>query len=155
MGRVTRTNFGLSKIVTLTDAQIKAWGDDSNVNIVPAITGRIIQPYLVAFILSGYVADYTNIDGGANVSFNTPTTAYAAVTLGPAAILAQGQSNVIWCDIGREFDFLPYDLNDLVSQPLNVYFDNNAAGPLTGGDAGTILRIQTFYNSIPGEGAIT
>lgn len=154
MGRVTRTNFGLSKIIELTDAEIKAWAD-SFVEAVPKIQGRVLQPYMVCFILSPWVADYTAIDGAANISINTPTTEFAPITLGAGAILAQGKSTVLWCDVGRELDFLPYDLNALVSQPLNLYFDNNGTTPLTGGDASTRLIIQTFYNSIPGKGAIT
>lgn len=154
MGKVTKTNFGVCEIITLTNAQIKAWAD-SFVTVAPLVQGRILQPYMVSFMLSPWVADYANIDGAANIYIDTPTAAFAPITLVPGAILAQGFSVCLWCDVGRELDFLPYDLNDLVSQPLRLVFDNNAAGALTGGDASTRLIIQTFYEVIPGEGAIT
>lgn len=150
MGRITRTQFGCAEVTVLTNAQILLL-PTTQPTIVPAISGKIIQPYLVAFVLSPWVADYV-LDGAANLSVNTPTPTYAAVVNNPKVVLVAGQAAVEWCDVGREFDFLyftravGYNFADLVGQPLQLITTNGAAGNFTGGGAGAVLTIHTFFN---------
>lgn len=147
MGRVTRTQFGCCEVTVLTDAQILAL-PNSTPTVVQAIPGRVIQPYLIAYVLSPWIADYT-VDVTANLSVNTPTLAFAAVTNLVSVLLAAGQAAVEWCDIGREFDFIGYNYADLVGQPLQLITTNNGGNPdFTGGGAGSILTVHTFFNVI-------
>jgi hypothetical protein len=144
MGNITRTNFGISKITRFTNAQILAL-PTTTPTLVAAITGRIIMPWMVSYTLHPWVADYTNIDGGSKIGVNI-----GAVFTNPAfvasALLAQGKATVIWTEVGREFDYLPYDYNALLSLPLKLTVTNAAAGNFTGGNATQVLTVQVFYN---------
>jgi hypothetical protein len=143
MGRITRTNFGITKIVQFTNAQIKAL-PGTTPTLVAAIAGKVILPHIISYILSPWVADYTNIDGAANVGVNI-NGAYTPPTLTGAGLLAQGHANIIWQNTGRDYDYSPVNLATVISQPLVLVVTNAAAGPFTGGDPSTILTIRIFY----------
>jgi hypothetical protein len=144
MGRITRTNFGVSKIIQFTDLQIRTVLADAVVTLVAAIPGAVILLHIVSYILSPWVANYTNLDvvGNVNVNINglfTPPT----FTL--AGLLAQGHANLIWQNLGRDYDYTPVACLSAVNQPLTLNLDNNGSGPFTGGDPATVLTVQVFY----------
>lgn len=143
MGEVTRTNFGIGSVTQLTNAQILAL-PTTPITLVEAIPGAIIVPHMIGFLLSPWVADYTNIDGAANLDINI-NSVFTPATFVPGAILAQGAATVIWCNYGREYDFLPNPIADLMNFPLVLSADNAAAGNFTGGNATQILTVQAFY----------
>lgn len=150
MGRITRTNFGITKVTTLTNAQIKALPTVAQ-TIIPAVTGKIVVPCYIGFCLSPWVADYTNIDG---VTHNVDVNAngvFTPPTFTIAGLFAQGHATVIWCDYGREYDFTPENIASLKSQPWTLALSNGASGNLTGGDASTRLSITATYIVIPGD----
>src|SRR5215813_4284549 len=62
MGQITRTNFGMTKITNLTNAQVLGLVSGPPVTILPGVAGRIWYPTFVVIALTPYVADYTNID---------------------------------------------------------------------------------------------
>lgn len=143
MGQVTRTNFGCSKITQFSNAAIKALAD-ATVNLVEAIPGAVLWPHVVTFILSPWVADYTNLDGAGNVNVNVGT-AYTPPTFTLAGLLAQGHANYVACEYGREYDFTPKNLADAMNKPITLNLDNNGSGLFTGGNATTVLTVQVFY----------
>ena len=146
MGKITRTNFGCSKILLFNNAAIKALAD-TPVTLLAAITGKVILPHIVCYTLTPWVADYTNIDVTANVEVNI-NSVFTPPTLTGAGLLAQGHANIIWQNLGRDYDGTPYNYNNLVSQPLTLEITNGGAGAFTGGDATTILTVQVFYEVI-------
>lgn len=143
MGQVTRTNFGCAKITVLTNAQIKAL-PITPVTLVAAIPGKIILPHLVSFLLTPWVADYTNIDVTANISVNI-NSVFTPPTFTGSGMLAQGHAVACWQELGRDYDGTPYDYGDLIGQALVTDVTNGAAGAFTGGDDTTELTIQVFY----------
>jgi hypothetical protein len=143
MGQVTRTNFGITKVIQFTNAQIKAL-PGTTPTLVAAITGKVILPHIISYILSPWVADYTNIDVAANVGVNI-NSAYTPPTLTGAGMFAQGHANILWTNVGRDYDYTPVNLATVLSQPLVLVVTNGAAGDFTGGDATTILTIRVFY----------
>lgn len=149
MGKVTRTKFGIAKVINLTNAQIKTLPTVAQ-TIIPAIAGKIIVPTWVSFILNPWVADYTNIDGTThNINVNC-NSVFTPPTFTISGLLAQGHATVVWCDYGREYDFTPANRADLISQPWTVSLANGVSGNLNGGDATQILSITSFYCVIPG-----
>lgn len=143
MGQVTRTNYGISKITSIANAAVKTL-PTIPVTLVEAIPGAVILPHLVSWILSPWTADYTNIDGGANMDVNI-NGAFTPPTFNPSVILAPGEAEVIWGEIGREWDFTAVHLADVQNQALVLSIDNAAAGNLTGGGDTMVLTVQVFY----------
>lgn len=159
MGRVTRTIYGCSKIIRLNHAEILALPTTKPV-LVPRVSGHVhqfgsavdayIQPILVTYTLN-WTADYTNIDvtGKIGVQY-AGVSPFTNPTFAPGALLAQGHSTTIWTDVGREFDFTPFDVGTIVGQDLVLNVTNGAAGDFTGGGANDFLIVQTCYNVIRG-----
>lgn len=143
MGQITRTNFGCSKILSYNNAAIKALADRT-VTLLAGIAGKIILPHIVCYTLKPWVADYTNIDVTANVEVNI-NGVFTPPTLTGGGLLAQGHANIIWSELGRDYDGTPYNYNNLVGQPLTLTITNGGAGDFTGGDISTILTVQVFY----------
>jgi len=143
MGQRTRTNFGVSKSVTLTHAQILTL-PTVPITLVAAIPGGVILPHLISWILTPWVADYTNIDGTSNFGVNI-NGAYTPPTLTGAGMLAQGHANILWQNTGRDYDYTPVNYATVLNKPLVTVVTNGALGNFTGGNATQSLYIQIFY----------
>lgn len=155
MGQITKSNFGIAMNPArkFTNSLIQNLPLSSPITMVEGIADRIIMPVFCSFLLSPWVADYTNIDGGSNITLNI-NGVFTPFTMTGAGLLAQGQAICIWQDLSREYDGTPYDFDDLVGQSLDLVVTNGAAGAFTGGDATTFLTVQVFYNVLSTDGNI-
>lgn len=133
--------------VQFNDAAIKAL-PTTTPQLVPGVLGKVILPMWVSYILTPWVADYTNIDGASKFAVNVAGNPYTNPVFGAGAILAQGAATVIWTDVGREFDYTPLPFASLVNEALLLTVTNAAAGDFTGGDATQVLTVQVLYELI-------
>jgi hypothetical protein len=133
-----------------TNAEVKAW-PTTTPELVRGFTNQIIIPDMVVYDFPKWVADYTNIDGTAKIAIDTPSGDYAAVSpaFDPSALLAQGQSTVLWTNVGRDFDYTPFTRDNLVGAGLNLSVTNAAAGDFTGGDSADLITVTVFFYLIP------
>lgn len=155
MGQVTRTNFGLTKIVTFTDAQIKALPTVPQTVIAAPGAGRaifampaLVQPCLVSLSLD-WTADYTNIDAALTIGFALTGGLVYCDLLNAASkqFLAWG-ADVMWQISPADVQATGSDIQnwtDFENKPLVLNIKNGAAGNLTGGNAANVLKVTVFY----------
>jgi hypothetical protein len=166
MGRITRTNFGLTRTTKVTNAQIIALPTMA-VPVIPAKPNFCITPVLIALEFI-WTADYTNIDANAACSFFVGDPANGNTIVGEAhenvgtqvsGTFAPGKSVITWFTQGIQIDApastLTYSIplpgyvpSQMKGQPLNFALINGVSGNLTGGNAANTMWITVFYNMI-------
>lgn len=156
MGQLTRTQFGFTKTVRLTAAEIIAafqGSDTASIILLDGEPGRIWFP-VMGNIRSHWVADFSNIDGsclfgvgvvdplgaaGGPAIFQSRGSAADFFASGASVVVPLGISNgsTLWGDGATPvFDTATYE-----NQPLVLLIDNQAAGPFADGD-GTTLDVK-------------
>lgn len=147
MGNVTRTRYGCSKTIQLTNDEIKALPTTLGAVLVPAIPDAVLQVIAAIVILSPWVADYTNIDPLAVIAVDITGPGYWTPGYKDAAkVLAAGHAAFInWIDTFTFDDAL----TAIANLPIQLFSNNNnGMGDYTGGDPASILTVQVFYNVI-------
>lgn len=147
MGQVTRTKFGIAKIVPIANAAVLTL-PTADVELVAGVVGKVWLPQFISIYLTPRVADYTNIDAGATLTVRLANA--ANVTLGsaftPATVLA-GADNVRFIQ-QAEVTLVSDDFTFLNGAALNLHCTNAAAGNFTGGNVANILNVKVFYSAI-------
>ena len=147
MGQVTRTKFGIAKIVLIPNASVLTL-PSADVTLVAGRAGWVWLPQFVSLALTPYVADYTNIDGAATLTVRLGAAANVTLTnaFTPATILA-GAANARQIEQSA-VGFVSDDFTFLTGTALSLHCTNAAAGNFTGGNAGNILRCTVFYSAM-------
>lgn len=156
MGKITRTNFGLTKTVTLNNAQILTLPTHA-VTIVPAITASILVP-MMTWMRFVWTANIAGIDPTAFIALG-----HDAITRWGGSItedngdvsnlLASGASANAYfspplfpVDVTNTFGYSMPDA-DVRARALTLFASN--ALDFTMGDPANTLTVTVFYNVIP------
>lgn len=154
MGRITRTQFGCTKTIEITNAEIITASDDGSLLAVPGIPGKIMFP-LCAFLRFDWVADLADVDAGGFLALGVLPLSDGNLTLFQIAgtaqdIFAPGESIAV--PFGIQSDATDWvdsvsvlDLATFGGQGLYFSIDNNAAGPYSGGDPLNKFTLETHY----------
>ena len=157
MGQVTKTNFGLTKIVTLTNAQVINL-PSTPIELIAAIPGAIVYP-ISAWMRLTWVADYGAIDAASALQvcwgFDSSSSLVSIVERvgGISELLSAGKNRSAFMGIFSTISAPPMfavssmDDNECVNVPVVLALDNGGgAATLSGGNAGNSLKVAVFYN---------
>lgn len=147
MGQVTRTQFGCTKTVTLTNAEIIA-ASVAAIEIVPGVSGKILVPVL-GILRFDWVADMGDVDAAivVNVDVNaqSPSFDFELHAYKNADVLfASGSSQFLPMFAEAPYNTESLAVADYAGLPLQLFIDNNGT-PLSGGDPGNRLIVQVDY----------
>lgn len=145
MGKITRTNFGLTKTVTLTNAQILSFCN-SPVEIAPALSDAVYVG-IGAYLLCDHSAGDYVVNGGSSILFSA--LGLAAVDAG--SILVSGSVREVFVP-GTSF-LTGVSSADAAGGPSNnlplTISGLNGGGEFSGGNVLNSLRVTIFYNVVP------
>lgn len=159
MSELTRTNFGLTWEVTLTDAQIKTLPTIPVTVIPPQGSGVLVFPMFSVLRIVAAAA-YTNIDatallwigevGGDGVlaqldEQTTGSKVSSFLNTGSRARMMAPYANIE----GAATYTFPGHTNDTAmckGIATKLFINNAAAGNLTGGNSANVMTVTTFFN---------
>ncbi len=143
MGQITRTNFGICKTVTFTNAEILQLPVNSPVELIPAIPGKVIVP-LSGIAVFHWVADVTGIDDTTDLIQVGYSSAFGLIDqVCTNAILTAGSSQVA----GKTWSVLVSTTDDIADYAGRIELVIVNALAFTGGAIGNRLTVKVFYNT--------
>src|SRR5262245_13951275 len=135
MGQITRTNYGLVKTNTFTNAQVIAWPTTA-LTLVAGIAGRIWLPRSIVFSLDPWVANYTNVNvAAAFAPVISSGVAVFWVTMNKAVIDSILSGGVAITYMNTILN-IPVATSTVLGGDITLTFSNGGAGNLTGGNVG-------------------
>jgi hypothetical protein len=151
MGRITRTNFGLVRQVTVTNAQFLTLPTLA-VEILAQPVGRRYRVLGADLSLDANAAVYTNLDSAGpviwlTVGTNTDATVYLDFTGGGSFQAFLGPSAFTSNADGFAHLAAPSGFADASAVFLKA--DNDNSGDFTGGDPANTLTVTLFYVEVP------
>lgn len=150
-------DLGVSLRVTeaaLTNAQIKALGAGTVVNIVAAPgAGKVVVPFLAFLTIDATAAAYTGVNAGAtiNLKYNGGGSASAPLleSATQVSVALGADDEVTWATFGPRSgangEAAVYDASEGENLPLGLAGWNGGDGAFTGGNAANAGRVKVFY----------
>ncbi len=115
--------------------------------IVPALSGKIINFLSAVSLYSFQAGAYTNFDNGGN---NLVFLSGAQIISNSSEATGDGDDVTIFSSLRTSLITGKYVgakvvTADIISQPLNLFYENNGAGNLGGGNILNRLKVKVYY----------